>query len=439
MRGGGAINRYVTDRAILVAGWLAFLVYAFPGFMSFDSAWQLAQARHVVPVNEWQPPMMALIWRWADHVFAGPFPMLVLQSTLFLVGTNALLRRVMSRRAAAIAAVALLLAPPNIVVLAVIWKDSQMAGFLVAGIAGLFSTDRRWRIAGYACLFLATGMRYNAAAATLPIMLAQFGATGVWKRWHRVALAGVAWFGITALAFACNALLVEEHQYVWQAGAAPVDIAGIINYADASNDQVLVETAGVPWHGDTTQLQARVHRMYRPAGNIYTLTEQPDHVLDAPTTDEQRAAISAAWSRLVLAHPLAFVKHRFAVFNAQLKCAKGVFAELDNDLYQHELGHHAVHSSLQQTWIDVLKWFDGTIVYRVSLYFFVSILLLPLARRDRLSFVILASGTCYALGLLAVAPAVDYRYSHWMVACCLLAGTMLFVLRRRASSRSQPG
>jgi hypothetical protein len=432
-----AIDRFVTARVILVGGWVWFLIYAFPGYMSFDSTWQLAQARHVVPINDWQPPMMALIWRWGDAVFAGPFPMLVLQSTLFLVGTNALLRRVMSRRAAAIAAVALLLAPPNIVVVAVIWKDSQMAGFLVAGIAGLFSTQRRWRIAGYVCLFLATGVRYNAAAGTLPIILAQFGATGTVRRWRRIALAGAAWLGITALAFAGNALLVEEYQHVWQVGAAPVDIAGIINYADASNAQVLDETAGVPWHGDTAQLQARIQRTYRPSGSFFTLTGGADPVLDVPTTDAQRAAISAAWRRLVVAHPLAFAKHRLAVFDAQLKAARGVFAELSNDNYASELGHHATHSTLQRAWIDVLHWFDGTLLFRVSLYFIVAILLVPFARRDRMSLAILASGICHELGLLAVAPAVDYRYSQWMIACCLLAG-VLVVTQRLASSRSRP-
>ena len=62
------LDRLVTARVILVAGWALFVIYAFPGYMSYDSVWQLVQARHLEPFNEWQPPMMALIWRGLDHV-----------------------------------------------------------------------------------------------------------------------------------------------------------------------------------------------------------------------------------------------------------------------------------------------------------------------------------------------------------------------------------
>src|SRR5512147_1784246 len=123
-----AIDRVVTPRVILVAGWCWFLVYAYPGFMSYDSVYQLSQARCLEPMTEWHPPMMGVIWRYLDMLIAGPFLMLVLQSVLFLIGLSKLLGHVMSRRAAAITAVIVLLLPQNIIVMAVIWKDSQMAG-----------------------------------------------------------------------------------------------------------------------------------------------------------------------------------------------------------------------------------------------------------------------------------------------------------------------
>src|SRR3978361_1462553 len=155
----GSIDRWLTDRVILALGWLWFLVYAYPGYMSYDSAWQFAQARGVEPINEWQPPVMAVLWRFLDDIIAGPFLMLVVQSVLFLGGSHVLLRRVVKPRTAAVIAVLLLVIPQNITVMAVIWKDSQMAGFLMAAIAALFSQRRAWRIFGYVCLFLATGVR----------------------------------------------------------------------------------------------------------------------------------------------------------------------------------------------------------------------------------------------------------------------------------------
>jgi hypothetical protein len=46
---------------------------------------------------------------------------------------------------------------------------------------------------------------------------------------------------------------------------------------------------------------------------------------------------------------------------------------------------------------------------------------------------VLLSGIAHELGLFAVAPAIDYRYSQWMVACALLG-----LVIATASRRLQP-
>jgi hypothetical protein len=115
------VDRLLTERVILVVGWLWFLVYAYPGYMSGDSIWQLAQARGTEELSDWHPPMMAYYWRFLDAFVSGPILMLVLQSVLFLAGLYALFLRAMSKRAAAITAVVMLLLPHNIIVMAAIW------------------------------------------------------------------------------------------------------------------------------------------------------------------------------------------------------------------------------------------------------------------------------------------------------------------------------
>src|SRR5204863_4843679 len=120
-------------------GWLLFVVYSYPGYMSTDSVDQLLQARGANEIHDWYPPVMAVMWRVTDAIVAGPFPMLVIQSCAFLLGLAALLRHVLAPRRAAIVAAVVLLLPPVLTPMAVIWKDSQMAGFLVAGIACLLS------------------------------------------------------------------------------------------------------------------------------------------------------------------------------------------------------------------------------------------------------------------------------------------------------------
>ncbi len=100
-----------------------------------------------------------------------------------------ILRRTLTPRAAALGATLLLWAPPVAAVLAVIWKDAQMVGYLLLGAALLGSASRRTRLAGLALLSLATAMRYNALAITFPLVLGLFVWSPAHRRVTRLALA----------------------------------------------------------------------------------------------------------------------------------------------------------------------------------------------------------------------------------------------------------
>jgi hypothetical protein len=307
-----------------------------------------------------------------------------------------------------------------------------MAGCLVAGIACLFSQRRPWRIAGYVFIFLATALRYNSAAATLPIVLFQFGRMSAMPRWRRLALASALWVGIALAALLVNSHFVEERKYPWQTSVATIDIAGIIRFAPhLDNDQLLRDTPGVPWH-KTDKIQIRVRTWYHPENSFLTVMNEPGQIFDYPTTDEQRAALTAAWKKLVFMYPVAYARHRFAVFNAQLRIDDGIVWDGFMDaVYVDLLGHRAVHSRLQRKWVDAMVWCEGTILFRTSFYFWLAFALLPMCRRDRLVQVLLTSGLVYELGLIVAAPAVGYRYSQWLAECVMLAVVMLFVRRYR--------
>src|SRR5215210_2795094 len=101
----------IPPRAILIAGWLFVIAYAFPGYMNWDAGDQLNQAR-TGTIEDWHPPVQAAYWKLADAVVSGPFLLLVAQTTLFLFGLYAVLATRFRPRTAAWAAVALLLFPP---------------------------------------------------------------------------------------------------------------------------------------------------------------------------------------------------------------------------------------------------------------------------------------------------------------------------------------
>src|SRR5262249_39870152 len=125
---------------------------------------------------------------------------------------------------------------PVMVPIAVIWKDCYMAGGLLLGLGGLLSArrtgNRRHALVALIPLWWATAVRYNAFAATLPIVLFLFEwRPGMaWLKRYAVALG--AWLAITLAAFAFNAVLVVRQVHFWQSSLAPFDIAGTLAYVD---------------------------------------------------------------------------------------------------------------------------------------------------------------------------------------------------------------
>ena len=218
--------------------------------------------------------------------------------------------------------------------------------------------------------------------------------------------------------------------YPWQTAAAPVDLAGTIRFAHhLDNDQLLEDTKGVPWV-HTDKLQVRIRTWYRPEAQILTMSQGPGAIFEYPTTEEQRTAIASAWRTIVLANPWAFVRHRVAVFRAQLEANNGIWSGFVNTGWgEDSLGHRATHSWVQQTWVHAMEHLLGTSFYRVWLYFVLAFAFLPMCRGNRLAAILLVSGIFHEIGLFLVAPAVDYRYSHWMIACTILAGCLVFARR----------
>jgi hypothetical protein len=55
-------------------------------------------------------------------------------------------------------------------------------------------------------------------------------------------------------------------------------------------------------------------------------------------------------------------------------------------------------------------------------------------RRDRVALTVVLSGLMCELGLFIAAPAIDYRYSHWMIMCSIVGAVYYFSAHRKARS-----
>ena len=420
-------------RTILAIGFIAFLAYSYPGYMSTDSVQQLIEARNGLR-SDVHPPLMAFEWGFLDAIVAGPLLMLCLQGVLALAGANALLRRALSPQRAAVVACALLLFPPILTTFGVIWKDAQMAGYLLVGTAAIVD-DRRWiRLTGLAAMVAACAMRHNGFAAAVPLI----GLLFVWRMglpwWKRYAISGATALTVVVLAFATTRVLAVKHVPI---SPAMGDIAGVLAYThDRSDDDLRAVLAGTPLHV-TRDIQTRARRLYSPR-NSYALAHGDDRLFDPPTTDAQHAALNRAWEDLVTSDWGAYFRSRLATFRELLGLSdQPLWSPVWNDFLETKnqatwVQHLALKSPLQVVlgrWFNVLAY--ETPLFEPYVYALIALVLLACFARERLTIALLASGLLYELGYFPATSTPDVRYSHWMIVCTCLAGVLVFVQRYR--------
>src|SRR6185295_1522128 len=233
-----AVDRRATPRTLLVAGFLVFLLYAYPGYLTTESANQLVDAR-TGNFTDWQSPVMSGVWWVVEGVVAGSFGMLALQSALVFAGAYHLIRRVVPARAAALAACCVLLWPPVLAPLAVVWRDGQMAGFLLAGAAAVISPRRPWKLVGLALLLLGCAMRDAAAVAALPVIVLGFAWRDGQRSGSRAAIAVVVWAAVALGAGWLDDALTASVTQRPQVALATADIAAMLRFGPTLDDAEL--------------------------------------------------------------------------------------------------------------------------------------------------------------------------------------------------------
>jgi hypothetical protein len=347
--------------------------------------------------------------------------------------------------------VAFLLFPPVSSVMVVMWKDPMMAGALVLATALIVSTRRAVRLAGLALMVVATGVRFNALAATFAIVVMLFEwqdfAGSVWrKRLLRYGAAFAVWLAVTGAAFGINTLLTDRETHFWHTTLVD-DIVGTLYYVDGERTDTSLRRALA---GTRLRVDRDIHqtlrRAYRSDGML-ELVLGDGRVFDLPLADieppppELRAALVRAWKTIVFANVAAFLRYRLDRFRVVLGMTTDGETAWDQPIivthdYQDkamltEFGVPAKTSSLQSTIDGALTWFSHTPLFRPCVYFFAALALLVMARRHKLAAALLLSGLGMELSLYFLAHSMDYRYSHWMICTTLLAAILLFVDRRR--------
>jgi hypothetical protein len=417
---------------ILAIGWIAFVIYAYPGLMANDSFSPLADVRSGV-FRDLEPPMMQGLWAVLDRVVAGPFGLLVVQSLAFLTGAYLIGRRVVPARTAAVCAALLLLAPPVIAVMAVIWPHSLFAGLAMLGAGLVLGESRRARVAGLAVLAVAGAVRYNAPVATLPLIVLGFQ-WGARRPLARYGLAGAVWLATVGVGCGANRLLVDRQFHFWHASVAASDITGSIRFADELTDAELREIlAGTPLVVDhDIQPYARAHyqragaQALEPGARLFDLSGGDV----TPLPPDQRAAMARAWRSFAFGHPAAYLRHRLETFAAVLGLTEAEWS--GNLIVRHDNQSKGMldgfdipvgYSKLQGWLGGMIDAITHTFVFKPWFYLALAIGLL-VRRREPALRVLLWSAIALEASLFGYTRDLEFRNSHWLVCCAALVALL---------------
>ena len=162
--------------AVAITGFTLSILAFWPGFMEYDSFKQYAQAIGKLPLDDWHPVSMTLLWKVLISLYNGPEPMLVLQMFLYWAGFLYLAWHLLlhtSRFSLALIAVITAFFPFLINFSGVIWKDTQLAVSLFWAVLLLeFGKLSRGKLLiTLILIFYAISVRHNGIAAALPIIV----------------------------------------------------------------------------------------------------------------------------------------------------------------------------------------------------------------------------------------------------------------------------
>lgn len=436
-----------TPQRILVLGWIGFMVYAFPGFMSFDSVYQLRQSRWGYFTDS-HPPFMAVLWSGTEVFITGPVGMLIIQVTAFLTGAFLAFRQAMPPRRAALMATLVLWFPPVASFMAVVWKDSQMAGFLLLGFGLMLEPGRIARVLALVALLIATLMRHNALIATAPLVVMCWS----WNpghRWlQRYTLAASTWLGITLAAHGISSALTDEHSYLWHSGPALIDIAGTLRQEDAnlSDQQLRQLLPGVAFQVENVHAYLKANDVRGSYMNV--LLAKTFGAFKRPTTQAERDAVAHAWQTTVFGNLRAYASHRWGIARRLLGVTPTGATPVYNwftDVQDRAgsaaaIAHDAAGAGIQNYFRQKFQWLGQTWLFWLPLYLIVAIALIPLAFADRRILAMVASGLISEAGLVLIAPTIDWRYSSWLVVSVVMSLGLASALPvwQRLAARARP-
>jgi hypothetical protein len=409
---------------LLLAAGCALTVLVFqPGYMTVDARYVYADMRSW-QLNDWQSPVMALLWWLIDPVAPGALSMFLLITALYWLGFGALALTVARRSAwLGVATPILALAPPSFFFVGMIWRDVLFGvAWLVAAALTLAVAERgprmRLPVQALALGLIAFGVLLRPNAIFAAPVLAAYVA---WPRRFNLKRTVIL---LLPGALAFYALVPTVYYGLLHAKRVnPLhqifvyDLGGITHFSGEnqfpvswSPEQIALLTSKcydpVRWDG---------YWHTPPCPFVMQRLERPDDVIFGSPR------LAEAWLHAVVAHPIAYLQHRASFMWNFLGRPNLVLPYFDWEGPNATYGANpyfrpllALHSVLEQT-----------LLFRPGLWLVLAMAVVAAAWRVRatplgaFALGVSASAIVYVGTFFAVGVASDFRYAYWCVLATL--------------------
>lgn len=432
----GVIVRYRVYVILAIVGFVLFTINAaifYPGYMSNDSLYQLSQAEGLRQVDDWHPPVMALVWRTLITLTGHVFAMLLFQLGLLwlsLVSLSFYVFKLTRKMKLALIPLFLGFLPFILNISGVIWKDCQMTFSLLLAVVFviLIKESRQLRplikytIMGLIVLLLiyASMIRYNALLAALPIMYLAIHYTTkltVWREFTGVLVMVVLVLGSSVF---INNIVMHAKQVHPVVGVMSDDILNSISKSDiakmnidAATKQLL--TMGMRRCHDDIQLNTVSNCLLKKGDEVYVVSSHYE-------------SLKKAWIYTLLHRPWSYIGFRLEAFARFLFAPDKYAYYWHNGIKENRIGQSVKFKELggmTETYVKSFGYRLFSFFYQPWFWLTAGVVSLYLSRGiKKYKAIVLALGVSAIIYILSYAPVVigtDYRYIYWSVVATLLA------------------
>jgi len=416
----------------------------YPGYYSNDSIQQLGQAVSTIPIGDWHPPVMVMMWKLLIGLTGSPASMLLFQLLMFWVANSILgiiIFRLTANKLLSFLPIFAGMLPITIGISGVIWKDVQMSYALVLAtvLILLYVTSKnlnnkklfKWAVLGSALvLILYAGLlRYNALVAIVPLLYLLVDAAGLFNQWKVKILVSICIvLTATGLGSIMNRILDIKQDHP----TSSVMLDDIVNVRQPSE---INKNTGV---------------LYETLLDIQKTCKNKKLVINSYwkcANDTNRETISQAyfeelrgyWLQTLASSPLSYMLYRFEAFAIFIFAPNQYLFSYDKPIAPNEFGQSVRYekaSNFLHVYVKEFGYRHFSYLFQAWFWisaaiatFYISLKKLKVYRREVI--VLSLSSLLYIFSYMPVVVAADYRYIFWSVFATLIAA-LLILLETRA-------